>query len=677
MTEIVYRDGGGPPNALVWVFISMYLIGLLGIGVYSFVKSKSSAEDTVNSAMTEHYLANKNFGNVVLALSTFATVYSGYTVVGVPQEMYEKGFFAYRWLFCCGAMGISIAFFGERLQQMSAVRKYISPTDFIKDRFNSHLLRGGVSVALCWPAMIYVLAQFETMGTTIEGLSDGEIKSINASIVLCIVMLAYETFGGLRAIAWTDTAQAVILLSGFLCMYIVQDTLFGGVEEAGEYMEEVGFEYEGTWVEYKNMLTEDQITGWFGFGIPLFFGYVFYPQMIQRYQAAPDSNTFRKAAGFLIGGHWLAMTSSLCTGMVAIKYFGPKNPAIGTNEVFGQVMRVLCNENFGYNILGSSLVTASLAAFMSTADSSLNGISSCVTNDLVRPYPHRWKFMCQNQEWTVFELKLIGRVVSIIAAIIALYMSQQDYELGALLTMQNAVLMQVFPAFFFGLVWDGAQPFGTFIGFATGEVIALIAQCNDAENCVRTGVDWYYGKLHPAAFAMCVNMGLLIGLSWLETNCFESGFQPAADVIEQNHQFPTHLIGWNSSGPGTVRPWHWPYNIGIFFVLILAMFAIPFYRDKDDYGEPEKFKDGLPKFVRDGYFIFATVSILMWLAYYNLWTGESTVTNEGSSAAGGSKVAPTPASSPAEEKRAPDTGTETVVVEMQGKSSGGAEIDEP
>merc|ERR1719273_2278265 len=116
--------------------------------------------------------------------------------------------------------------------------------------------------------------------------------------------------------------------------------------------------------------------------------------MIQRYQAASSSTMFKHSVLFLYAGTWLAMTSSLITGMVALKYFGYGNPNVISNGAFTAVMRVTMNESVGYNILGSTLITASLAAFMSTADSALNGSSCVVTLDMFKPYPHIWKFWC-------------------------------------------------------------------------------------------------------------------------------------------------------------------------------------------------------------------------------------------------------------------------------------------
>merc|ERR1719242_1306852 len=131
-------------------------------------------------------------------------------------------------------------FFGGRLNYLSAKRNYISPTGFIGDRYNSHLLRVAISLTLVYPTFIYVLSQFKSMAATVEGLSNGNIDGFYGAIILCAVMLVYELFGGLRAIAWTDTIQGVVMTIGFFIFFIVQASVFDGVESAGNYMERIG-----------------------------------------------------------------------------------------------------------------------------------------------------------------------------------------------------------------------------------------------------------------------------------------------------------------------------------------------------------------------------------------------------------------------------------------------------
>ena len=48
--------------------------------------------------VTTHFLPSKTFGSIILFLTTFASVHSGYTVIGVPNEADTNGFIAIRWI---------------------------------------------------------------------------------------------------------------------------------------------------------------------------------------------------------------------------------------------------------------------------------------------------------------------------------------------------------------------------------------------------------------------------------------------------------------------------------------------------------------------------------------------------------------------------------------------------
>jgi len=623
-TETVWRNTTQDPGAFVWVLLALYMVGLLGVAGWSLYRRFAMAADaTTSELMADHYLGNREFKGAVLALTTFATVFSGYTVVGVPGETYFYGFQAIRWLFCVAPMGPIIAMIGSRLQILSCRRGYISPTDFVKDRHNSHFLRGFVSLCLSFPAIVYVLAQFVSMGGTIEGLSNGEISSMTAAAMLCVVMLLYESFGGLRAIVWTDAVQGGILITGFLIFYGVQEEEFGGAEAAGNYMRSVGF---------SNMLTNDQIAAWFGFQLPFVFGYAFYPQMIQRYQAAKTQWDWKISASCLLIGTWLAMTSSYLTGMCAMYYFGTGHPNIANaTQVYGATMRATMNfSDFG-NFLGSVMITMSVAAFMSTADSSLNAFSACLTLDLIKPYPNFWKaplaFMglsdvqLGNFSWTGFQLEMIGKVTSVVGAIIALVYSDTDIELGALITLQNGVLMQVFPAYFFGML-DYKRFFTATaysVGIVVGAMVYVLIQCVGVEECVQPGVGWFapISDLHPSVFALFLNIMCVVLISVIEMLA-QIDLQPLFDKIDQAHKFPTELLGTNLEMTG-IKPWDFPYNIWTSILVFLYYFAIPWWRNRDDWGQPEEFSGGIPRYVSDGFIVVGILTILMLGTFFLMW----------------------------------------------------------
>jgi Na+/proline symporter len=82
-------------------------------------------------------------------------MYSGYTVVCIPNEAYRTGWIALRWMpsfvgVVWGLIGTSF-----RLHKVSQYRNHQSPADFITDRFPSQLLRYTIVLLQIITSVIY------------------------------------------------------------------------------------------------------------------------------------------------------------------------------------------------------------------------------------------------------------------------------------------------------------------------------------------------------------------------------------------------------------------------------------------------------------------------------------------------------------------------------------------
>jgi len=551
---------------LVWIFFCIYLTALLLLAVYGYYRASRLA--TFDRKMEDHFVASRGLGIFVSCLTMFATISSGYAAVGIPGEVWEYGYFGFRWLYTAGLMLYPIMFLGSKLQMLAWERQYVSPTDFIKDRYKSRILTWFTSLIMVFPAIVYAIVQFIAMGATIQEISDNRIDDFLATRILCVVMILYEVFGGLRAIAYTDVIQGVMLIAAFLLFYIAQEDIFGGVNDAYPVMVE-----EGNSVN----LSDEQVQSWIGFGMMVCISYGFYPQMIVRYQAANNGTVLKWTNVFLIVATWIVMTGSIITGMVAISYVGhPSEEFSNPNNVFGLVVRRVIDENTGYGILGSIMLTANAAAFMSTADSAINAASSLLTLDFISPaVPIDFNRRNAIVLWG-------GKAMSICIAVIVLFWSQVDSEMASLIELQGMILCQVVPAFLLGFFNLRIHPYPLLAGQAVGVFISIGYQCG-TDNCSKSSVDvdWFgpIPGLQPAFFALCLNLfvaavGSFVFAQWI----------PDLEVVEFDRvkldgfrdAFPERLLSLKVDG--TARPWNnFPYNILLAIAFILHCFTTPWW----------------------------------------------------------------------------------------------------
>ena len=171
--------------------------------------------------MSSFYLAGKNLGALVLFFTLYATQYSGNTLIGYPGEAYRLG---YAWIMSVGfMMAIVVAYllFAPPLYRASRREHFVTPGDWITHRFGANG-RSGLTlfagVLFLVAIANYLLAQLLAVGHIVSGLSGGAIPFWAGVVVLAVIILFYETLGGMQAVAWTDCIQGLLLFVGLLGM---------------------------------------------------------------------------------------------------------------------------------------------------------------------------------------------------------------------------------------------------------------------------------------------------------------------------------------------------------------------------------------------------------------------------------------------------------------------------
>jgi len=222
--------GDGVPEG-VWVFVTIYLVILFGIGAYYGNQLRTGVR---KATAKDHFLAGRNLGMFTAALSLYASSWSGYTEVGAPGESYSQGLNSFRWvpgnlMYACftGWLAPRIHFYAHK-------RDYEGTADFISDRFRNSTLTLTIVALQIFPVCLYVMGQLKGIGATMSSMTGEKLTEFSAALIFVIIMLFYEMVGGMHAIAKTDVIQASILLFGFLLYYIFQSTVFGGLPDATE-----------------------------------------------------------------------------------------------------------------------------------------------------------------------------------------------------------------------------------------------------------------------------------------------------------------------------------------------------------------------------------------------------------------------------------------------------------
>ena len=216
----------------------MLLVGVACVARATAPSRRVAGGDAASASATagprtlrEHFMATGHFGTAVLTLTLFSTAFSGYTVVGVPQEASEMGWVALRWAAIGVPINLSALVFFPRLRRIGVARGYCSPTDIISDRFNATPLRFVSALTLLITLFVFTAGQVKAIINILDALSLGRLDKTATTVMIMAVVVVCEWIGGQRSVAISDAIQAGIMLCAFVVMPFVVLHLYGSLDD--------------------------------------------------------------------------------------------------------------------------------------------------------------------------------------------------------------------------------------------------------------------------------------------------------------------------------------------------------------------------------------------------------------------------------------------------------------
>jgi len=191
----------------VWMIVlgAIYLATLITIGLTSWKKTKS-AEDYI--------LAGSRVGMVVGTLTFAATLFSTFTLMGMPDFFRTHGIGA--WIFLAvsdAVMFFFILWFGTQLRRRARTLDYQGMAGMLHTCYQT-AWAGWVYFAGVFCFLVpYVAIQIRGISIFFSQAHPDFLPPWGWSVAIVCIMLAYSEVGGLRAIILCDSIQAVILLA--------------------------------------------------------------------------------------------------------------------------------------------------------------------------------------------------------------------------------------------------------------------------------------------------------------------------------------------------------------------------------------------------------------------------------------------------------------------------------
>jgi Na+/proline symporter len=269
-------------NTTLIVFVVLYLLGTLALGVWAGTRIKNTADFAI---------AGRSLPLVMVITTTFATWFGAETVMGIPAKFVQGGLGAIvEDPFGAGTCLILVGlFFAAKLYKQNL----LTIGDFYRRRFGK-----GIEV-FCSTAIIlsylgWVAAQITALGLVFSVLTNGAMSETAGMIVGTLAVLIYVVVGGFLAVAWTDFIQMIVLVVGLAVIAVFSAELAGGSDKVMALASSK---------ELFNFLPEPSFNGVVFFlaaAMTMMLGSIPQQDVFQRVMSAKDANTARNGA--VIGG---------------------------------------------------------------------------------------------------------------------------------------------------------------------------------------------------------------------------------------------------------------------------------------------------------------------------------------------------------------------------------------
>ena len=435
-------------------FVGYFVVVLL-IGLYFYKKS---------STLSDYMLGGRGLNPWVAALSAQASDMSGWLLMGLPGALYLSGM-SEVWI----GIGLAVGAYVSWLVIAKPLRQYsfvagdsITIPGFFENRFRdrSGILRLVSSIVILVFFVFYVVSGFVSGGTVFQAVFPG--MDYTAGMLICaVVIIVYTFMGGFKAVAWTDFFQGMLML---VAIYLVPMAALGRIGSGDEIMRVTDSIGPGFLNPFQTVdgspVPANVVISNLAWGL----GYLGMPHVIIRYMAVKEPRLIKASRRIATGWIALALAGAVMVGIFGRVYYdGMFDTAAGAQTIF-----LVMSKNFFPPVIAGILLSAILAAVMSTADSQLLVASSAITADLYGRFAKK-----QPSEQKLMWIGRIGVIViAIIAAILAL---DPETSIMSVVSFAWAGFGSSFgPVVLLALFWKRSTKWGALAGMLTGFVLSIL-----------------------------------------------------------------------------------------------------------------------------------------------------------------------------------------------------------
>ena len=451
-------------GVLNWIVLVVYLIAMLGLGVY-FMRREGGSDDFFRGGGRVPWWA--------AGISIYATMLSAITYMTIPAKAYATNWTYYPMLVCILIVGWPVVkYYLPYFRKLNITSAY----EYLELRFNAftRLMASSLFIIFMVARMALVLYLPSLALTAVTGID----------IYLCIVLMAvitiiYCTMGGVEAVIWGDVIQGIILVGG---AFLAAAWLWGNTEGGFSGALQLAIDndklrlFEWSW-DYRRVTVWVAILG--GGLANNLISYTSDQTVIQRYLTTKDMNAAKQ-------GIWMNGLMSVFISVVfyvigtGLYTFFKTHPAeLDFTMAKGDaIFPFFMMSQLPQGIAGL-LIAAIFAATMSTISANINSVSTAFSIDF-------WKRFRPNTDDQ--KMLRVARWACVISGIIGMGLAllMATWNILSLLDYFNTILGLLTSGlgglFFMGRFLKRINGMSALWGFILGEVVVIYLQFFTPDN---------------------------------------------------------------------------------------------------------------------------------------------------------------------------------------------------
>ena len=425
------------------IIIVLYFVGVIAHGVYMSRKGNEDAEG--------YFLAGRGLPWYLIGFSLFASNMSGSSFVGLMGGAYDNGIVIFNYEWTAALVLIFFSFF--MLPYFLRANLFTIP-EYLETRFDKRSRYAYSAFTVLAIMFIDTAGALYAGGLVITTVFSG-FSLWQAVAVLAFVAGIYTILGGLSAVVVTDTVQAILLIVGATAIFII------------------GLNQVGGWSAMTSQLAPEQLSlikpvdddflPWPGILGVLLLGFYYWTLnqfIVQRTLGARNLDEGRKGALFAGLLKLPNLFIMILPGVMALLLY----PDLSNPDL---VFPTLAFDLLPIGLRGL-VMSALIAAIMSSLDSALNAASSLITLDFIKEL---------RPETSQSTLVRLGRIITGIVMVIGAIYAPLIASFETLFEYFQSVLSYIIPAivavYIIGLFWKRINGNGAFWTILSGLIIGV------------------------------------------------------------------------------------------------------------------------------------------------------------------------------------------------------------